>query len=377
MKAYRLLVVVTLVWFCATAAIAQTKIAIPAGSPEDKALNQIQAENDQQKRIAMLEEFTKTYSGNPQAVAYGNWQLSQQYAGSDPAKALAYGDKALAAMPNVLEILQSQTDIAQQMKDSAKVVDYAARGAAVINGMEKQPKPAGMSDEQFASEVARDKQAVQPVYDYMQAAAYNAVISETDPKKRLALIEKFSSGFSGSKMADQVNALAIASLQEAGDLPGMLAFGDKILAAEPNNVQVLTLMANAFAEEPKGTYLSKADSYARRAIEAAKKNASTTDASLRITEGLAHEVLGYTLLRQEKTPAAIAELKTAASMLKDDPAKYSITLYRLGFAYAKSNRIADAKETLAEAVKVQGPFQQASKELLDKVNARPVAKKAN
>jgi len=371
------LLLVTLLLLTSLPGGAQTKIVIPAGSPEDKALNQIQAENDQQKRISMLEDFVQTYGSNPQAVAYGNWQLAQQYAASDPAKALAYGDKALAAMPNVLEILQSQTDLAQQAKDYPKVVEYAVRGAGVVNGIAKQPKPAGMSDEEFASQTARDKQAAQPVYDYLQAAAYNAVISENDPRKRLALTEKFSSGFSGGKMADQVNALAIASLQEMGDLPRMVAYGDKILAAEPDNVQVLTLMANAFAEDPKGAYLPKADSYARRAIDAAKKNPNPSDASLRITEGFAHEVLGYTLLRQEKTPAAIAELKTAASMLKDDPAKYSITLYRLGFAYAKSNRIAEAKETLAEAVKVQGPFQQASRELLEKVNARPVAKKAN
>ncbi|HMK28858.1 MAG TPA: hypothetical protein VK473_04170, partial [Terriglobales bacterium] len=157
------LLLVTLLLLTSLPGGAQTKIVIPAGSPEDKALNQIQAENDQQKRISMLEDFVQTYGSNPQAVAYGNWQLAQQYAASDPAKALAYGDKALAAMPNVLEILQSQTDLAQQAKDYPKVVEYAVRGAGVVNGIAKQPKPAAMSDEESASQTARDKQAAQPV----------------------------------------------------------------------------------------------------------------------------------------------------------------------------------------------------------------------
>ena len=95
---------------------------------------------------AMLEEFVQKFSSNPAAVAYGNWQLAQQYvAAGDPQKALAYGDQALAAMPDVVEILVSQIDVAQQLKDSSKVVDYAVRGATVIDGIGKKPKPAEMS----------------------------------------------------------------------------------------------------------------------------------------------------------------------------------------------------------------------------------------
>ena len=86
---------------------AQTRILIPAGTPEDQALQAISNESDAQKKIGMLEEFVQKFAGNNVAVAYGNWQLSQQYAGSDPAKALAYGDKALAAMPEVVDILGS------------------------------------------------------------------------------------------------------------------------------------------------------------------------------------------------------------------------------------------------------------------------------
>jgi hypothetical protein len=50
-------------------------------------------------------------------------------------------------------------------------------------------------------------------------------------------------------------------------------------------------------------------------------------------------------------------------------------LYRLGYAYAKLNKINEARETLQEAVKIQGPIQQPAQELLTKVNsARAKAK---
>jgi hypothetical protein len=55
---------------------------------------------------------------------------------------------------------------------------------------------------------------------------------------------------------------------------------------------------------------------------------------------------------------------------KDDQ-QYSVTLHRLGFAYAKLNKVKvnEARDVLSEAVKVPGPAQSMSQDLLAKVNA--------
>ena len=347
----------------------QTKITIPAGTPEDKALTEISQQPDQEKRISMLEDFLKQYAGNPQAVAYGNWQLSQQYVSSDPAKALEYGDKALAAMPNVLDILQTQTDLAQQLKDCAKTLDYAARGGVVIDEIAKQPKPDGMSNDDYTASLAAQKAALAPIYDYLAAAAYNAIATEPDPKKRIKEIERFSEVFQNSKLMDNANALAIETYTELNDMPRLTAYGDKALAADPKNASLLTLLANAFAEDPKGANLAKAEAYSRQAIELMKTDTSPPTEGRTIREGFAYQILGYTLLREDKTLAAIAQLKTASTMLKEDAPKYSITLYRLGYAYAKNKQNIDAKQVLSEAVKVPGPFQEEAKKLLAQVNA--------
>jgi tetratricopeptide (TPR) repeat protein len=366
MKALRLFLVTFLL---ALPGWTQSKIVIPAGTPEDKALTEISQQNDQDKKASMLEEFVNQYASNPSAVAYGNWQLSQQFVSSDPAKAMAYGDKALAAMPDVLDILQTQADLAQQVKDYAKVVDYATRGGVVIKDIDKQSKPENVADDDFKNQIAAQKAAAAPVYDYLATAAYNAMASEQDPKKRITEIERFAEVFQGSKLSDNANLLAVATYQELNDMPRLIAFGEKALASDPKNASMLTLLANAFAEDQKGTNLAKAGDYARRAIELVKADSTTPADNRQITEGFAHQILGYTLLREEKTPAAIAELKSASSMLKSDPAKYSITLYRLGFAYAKDKQNANAKQVLTEAATVDGPFKEAAKELLAKVSA--------
>ena len=80
--------------------------------------------------------------------------------------------------------------------------------------------------------------------------------------------------------------------------------------------------------------------------------------------------MGYGYIKQDKTAAAIPELKSAAALLRgQDDQQYSVTLYRLGFAYAKLNKVNEARDVLSEAVKVPGPAQSMSQDLLAKVNA--------
>src|SRR5262249_27019404 len=83
-----------------------TGIIIAAGTPEDQATQAIGNETDPQKRVGMWQEFLSKYSSNPQAGAYGNWQLAQQYLDQgDTAHAREYGEKALAIQPSNLDIL--------------------------------------------------------------------------------------------------------------------------------------------------------------------------------------------------------------------------------------------------------------------------------
>src|ERR1700691_1008248 len=137
--------------FLAASSAAQTdKIIIPAGTPEDHELQAISNEQDAAKKLAMYQDFVQKYSSNPAAVAYGDWQISQAYQSTgDLTKALEFGDKALVGSPRNLDILISQASIAQQAKDNAKLMDYAAKGGEVCYSIANQPKPPDMTDEAF------------------------------------------------------------------------------------------------------------------------------------------------------------------------------------------------------------------------------------
>ena len=349
------------------------KIVIPAGTPEDHDLQAISNEQDAAKKLAMYQDFVQKYASNPAAVAYGNWQISQTYqATSDLTKALDYGDKALAGAPRNLDILVSQASIAQQAKDNAKLIDYAAKGGAVCNSIGKQPKPEGMSDDDFRKQVEEDKSAVKNNCDFLESAGFNVIASEQDAKSRMADIEKYSAAFPDSKFQDQVSSYAMYTLGpgQLNDQARLVAYGEKTLAANPNSLPALLLLAGSYVDDPRPGSVAKAVTYSQKALAVAKADDPDADKSRKLSAGVAHSVLGNAYLKQDKTAAAIPELKSAAALLKgQDDQQYSIALYRLGFAYAKLSRVNEARDVLTEAVKISGPVQAMSQDLLNKVNA--------
>src|SRR3979411_610742 len=377
MKRYAGSLVVVVVSFFGLSILQSTAqvdhIVIAAGTPEDQALQAITSEPDPQKKLALYEDFVKKFVANPAAVAYGNWQLSQAYqATGDLQKALDYGDRALAGSPHNLDILVSQASAAQQAKNNTRLIDYATRGGEVCTSIGKRAKPDDMSAENFARQVTEEKDSVRSSCDFLESSGFNVMVSETDPKSRMADIEKFTAAFPESKFQDQVSSYAMFTLGpgQLNDPARLVTFGEKTLASNPNSLPALLLLASYYSDDPKPGGIGKAVTYAEKALVVAKADAPDADKSRKLSAGVAHSTLGYAYMKQEKTAAAIPGLETRDAFLKgQDDQQYAVVLYRLGFAYAKLSKTTDAREVLTEAVKIQGPLQAMSQDLLAKVNA--------
>ncbi len=347
------------------------RITIAAGTEEDHALQAITNEPDAQKKLSMYQDFVQKFSSNPQAVAYGNWQISQTYqASGDLPKALDYGDKALTSAPHDLDIFVSQANIAQQAKNNSKLMDYVSKGGEVCGSVSKQTKPDGMSDEDFTRKVAEDKSSVQSSCDFLETVGLNVISGETDAKARMADIEKFTVGFPDSKYQESVSSLALEALSQLKDNARLVTYGEKMLAANPNSVPALLLMANYYSEDGKPGSSAKAVSYSQKIVEISKPDAADADKSRKLSAGAAHNIIGWAYLKQEKTASSIPELKSASALLKgQDDQQYARALYGLGFAYGKLNKLNEAREVLTEAVNIPGPLQSMSQDLLTKVNS--------
>lgn len=366
------LAIFTLLFVCATGFGQVTRIIIAAGTPEDKQLQVISAESDAQKRIGLLDQFLKEYAGNKEAEAYGHWQLLQAYQSvGENEKALAEGQKAYELAPGNLEILGSICSVADSLKDYAALVDAAAKGGAAYNGIAAAPKPAEISAEDWATRVAQEQAGNKQSYEYLEAAALNAISGEQDAKARLALIERFNSGFPNTRFELQLSQLAMAVLQTLNDPSKSIEFGEKALKANPNNVPTLMLLANAYVEDPKG--VAKAVEYAQRAVKLSPAAPETPEQ--RLTAGMARSTLGYALLKQDKSLQAVPELKGAVDLLADNAPVLEEALFRLGFAYAKLGRRAEATDALQKCMAMNGPYKPIAEDLLAKAKSGPARKR--
>jgi tetratricopeptide (TPR) repeat protein len=189
-------------------------------------------------------------------------------------------------------------------------------------------------------------------------------------------IEKFTPVFPNSKFDDQVASLAMLSLSELKDSRRLIAYAEKALAANPNSLPALLLLANTYADSSDPGGLAKSVTYAQKAIAIAKADDPAADKSKKISAGVAHSTLGRAYAKQGKTVPSITELKTATTLLKgQDDQQYSVAAYFLGWDYAKLNRLTEARAVLNDALAVQGPMQPSIKDLLSKVNSARAAGK--
>ena len=215
-------------------------------------------------------------------MAYGNWQISQAYqATGDLQKALDYGDKALAGSPHNLDILVSQASMAQQAKNNAKLMDYAAKGGEVCHSIAKQPKPEGMSDEDFARQVNEEKLPRRTAAIFWRPPASMRLPARPTPRAAWRKSRNSPQAFPDSKFQDQVSNYAMYTLGpgQLNDQARLVSFGEKILAANPNSLPALLLLAGFYGDDTKPGSAAKAITYAQKAIEVAKADAPDADKS--------------------------------------------------------------------------------------------------
>ena len=279
-------------------------------------------------------------------------ELSQN--AHDNAKAMEWGDKALSKhFPNDLDIVVSDANVAMAMKDNGKIVDYAVKGAAVCHSIPAQEKPGKRERCRMEEPHRRTRDCCQIELRF----SGNCRLTTPSPPSRPPVsawnyIEKFTPAFPKSQFEQQVSQLAMYSLQQLNQPQRLAAYGEKALAANPDSVPTLLMLANAYAGDPKQA--AKAATCANKVIALVGPNPG--DDTRKSYAGLAHTALGRAELNQEKLPSAVTELKAAVALLQHDPPDQQVALYYLGYACAKQNRKADSVAALEKAAAINGPY---------------------
>ncbi|MFZ3214584.1 MAG: hypothetical protein WA192_00825 [Candidatus Acidiferrales bacterium] len=366
---------------CAASAGAQIgkSVSVAAGTPEDKALADIYAAPDGPAKIALLDKFMADY-GKGDLELLGDQLYVQSYlAQKDYAKVYEFGARALALDPDSFSTVVNMAHAADEQGDTAKLFDAGEKAAAIITRFKSAPAPAGTTAELWASQRDAALKSVEGDISYVEYAMVSAAYKASEPATRAALLERYVAVFPDSAYTLSAREQTAVAYQQAQNSPKMLAAAQALLAANPDDVSMLLLLADTWCNDPQ--HLDKAAADAQKALdllEQAKKPDNVADdqwqKQVALQKGLAYSSLGAVDVNRNRNPQAVDAFKQASPLLKADTFSYAQNQYRLGFTLAKMQRIPEARVVLTEVVSLNSPYKQRALETLNKIGG-PISSK--
>ena len=192
----------------------------------------------------------------------------------------------------------------------------------------------------------KEVQALQKVQADQQAGNWDQEIQDIN-----GVLENFAD----TEFKPQLLAMAMDAAQRKGDYAQTVAFGEKALDVNPNDIQTQVLMAETIASHTRENDLDKDQSikkvqdYANKALEQLK-TATTAPAGMneaqwpdlkKLLTSQAYDALGQAADLDKKFPDAINHFKTAI----DADATNSVPMARLAKAYNDNKQYDDAIST--------------------------------
>lgn len=320
--------------------------SIIVGSPEDKLTLAVNAASGPNAKISILEKFVQEHSGSKYVpcvyqLLTTNYTNLKQYD-----QAIAAGQKAIAA--NYLDVSFLE-DLLQAYMGSGKATNEAFnvifKAAPQIKAETVVPKGVNESESSYKAAQKSAMQRADSDTKYMTYAFFRLLSSVSDPDQQVKLLDQFTQAYPevAKKQAGRVNYRYAIAYAQANQPQKADEYGEKAIAADPNNVQVLTLVAYDYALRRR-TNQAKAEEYAKKALtlipkikkpEGLAEDAFKTQQNTQ--EGMARLTLGYLdlqrTIRSHRTATAISELEQAANLLKASSELQCQAYYFLGYSY--------------------------------------------
>jgi tetratricopeptide (TPR) repeat protein len=365
--------------------VAQTpcpSFSVVVNTPEDEltmALNGAEKPDDQ---IAALDKFVQAHPDSKFMPCVNEYYTSTYVKMNNFDKAIEYGEKDVAA--NYMD-LNLAVNLLKAYVNAGKPTDAAFDLIAKAPDLIKTEtaagaKPAKATDEEWKKMQEENAEAAKQDRAFMEYAFFQLLPRVTDGKKRVQYLDSFTKSYPDSPNTGQLNFQYFMAYEMAGDVVKADDYGEKAIAADPNNIEALNLVAYDYAN--RRTDLDKASGYAKKVltlVPSMKKPDGASDDQFKNQQnnwlGMAHLTLGYIDFQKagktRKVGTAIQELKTAGQLLGSNPALQGAALFYLGSAYEyqypPSHRL--AADALTRASSVESPWQAQARDLLAKVRA--------
>lgn len=382
---YQLRAIGIAIFFVLTSSISDAQqigkyVPVAAGSDADHAIAEINATTDPAQKLALLDKFAAGPGQGEMALVADEMYVNYYLAQKQYDKALEAGDKLFAIDPLNFQNAINMVRTASEKSDPEKLLLYGEKAQNIIVAFKASPAPPGSTPENWESEKTHAIESNKDNLFYIQQAVYGGIYQAPDPAKRADELLRFAKIFPDSQYAVPALGVAASSFQQAQNTQKMLEVADALLAKDPNNLGMLLLVSDYYAE--KGEQLDKAEAYAKKAAtvaDSAARPENVPEAQWKqqsaLQKGLALSTLGQVSLQKKNNALAVQNFQAATPLLKTNAASYARNEYRLGFAFINLKKVPEARTAFREAASVDSPYKGPAQDKLKSLPAATAARR--
>lgn len=337
-----------------------------AGTPQGTLLSEILKEEDNGKKVALLEKFLSQFPQD-QAAPWAMYQILPGYTkAGEFDKAMAIGEKMMALDPGDPESAHNALKAAEGKKDPDAIRKWAGITSKAARKAAAEPQPSDAGDiENWKNRVDYARQ----VDIYTEYSLYAATLAAPDPRKKIELAEALEAQNPNSQYIPQVSGAYFVALQQTGQQAKAVAVAEKALAKDATSEDMLLVVANHYmTKKDAGKVLDNAGKLvALLSTKPKPEGVSEADWEKKKNQmlGVGNWMLGVTYMDQSKLVEADKAFRAALPLIGNTPDLLAPALFHLGVANYKLGdtakpdkaRIADALKFSQQCAALNSPYQ--------------------
>jgi tetratricopeptide (TPR) repeat protein len=359
------LLVFALLWLPAAAQEQKQHFTINVGTPEGQVLQAIGQEPDDDKKLALAQDFLAKYPKHEGA----GWVTSQVEAiyvkQKEYDKALEAGEKAFANDPSDLDVAYGSLKAAEGKEDADQVKAWAARTSEIARKNIASMKAPADDDEKQRLEY------VKGVDTYSEYALYALALKLKDPKQIAELGAALEHQNVKSQYMPQLSSIYLNALTQSKQ--NACPAAERLAAANAKDVDASINAANCSLQQKQYDRAVAHSTHVVDALGSRSKPEGMSDADWASKKamllGRANWIAGMAYASQSKLGPADKALRAALPSVKGEPQMAAPALFQLGLANYQLGKSLGDKSKMKEGLQffqqcadIAGPYQdQASK----------------
>lgn len=345
--------------------------------PEGRALQQIEGEADEAKKILLLEQFAAQYPKD-ENIPWIYDQLIAAYAKAGRSdNVLETGQKLLAIDAGDVPTAQACLKAAEAKKNPELVLKWSATTSEMARKVVQTPRPAA-EDEVEAWK--RNVDYARQVDVYTEYSLYAAVVQSADPKVRIQLGEALQTRNPQSEYVSKISQPLFLAYIQAGQSEKGLAFAEKCISANQASGDMLLAVAQSYMDKKMPDKAIAAAEQAIQSADSKPKPEGVADADWPTwkaqIKGRASWIAGVSYAAVNKWALADKSLRAALSSVQGDKNMLAQALFFLGLANyrlaegGQKERAGDALRFSEQCAAIPGPLQVSARTNIKAIRAK-------